>query len=150
MEQLAPFKIIGISIESTNENGQAAHDLGELWQKFYVENILGKIPNAVGNEVYSIYTDYETDYTGKYTAIIGLKVSSIEDIPDGMVGREFKGGTYTKFVAKGPMPDAIVDTWKEIWEKDNLLSRKYTADFEFYGAQSQNGENSEVDIYIAT
>lgn len=150
MEQKPPFKIIGVSVESTNENGQAAHDLGELWQKFYVENIPGKIPNAVGQEVYSIYTDYETDCTGKYTSIIGLQVSSLEDIPDGLIGREFAGGTYTKFVAKGPMPDAVVDTWKEIWEKDNLLGRKYTADFEVYGAQSQIGENSEVDIYIAT
>ena len=150
MEQLNPFKIIGIYVESTNENGQAAHDLGELWQKFYVENIPGKIPDAIGDEVYSIYTDYETDYTGKYTAIIGLQVSSLEDIPEGLIGREFKGGTYTKFVAKGSMPNAVVDTWKEIWGKDNLLGRKYTADFEVYGAQSQNGENSEVDIYIAT
>jgi hypothetical protein len=30
MEQKPPFKIIGISVESTNENGQAAHNLGEL------------------------------------------------------------------------------------------------------------------------
>jgi len=150
MKQIPPFKIIGISVESTNENGQAAQDLGELWGRFYSENIPGEIPNVIGDEVYSMYTDYETDYTRKYTAIIGLKVSSLEDIPDGMVGREFGGGTYTKFVAKGTMPNAIVDTWKEIWSKDNLLGRKYTADFEVYGAQSQNGENSEVDIYIAT
>jgi predicted transcriptional regulator YdeE len=48
------------------------------------------------------------------------------------------------------MPNAIVDSWKEVWEKDNFLGPKYMANFKVYGAQSQNGENSEVDIYIAT
>lgn len=48
------------------------------------------------------------------------------------------------------MPNAVMETWKEIWTKDNELNRKYTADFEVYGEKSQNGENSEVDIYIAT
>ncbi len=29
------------------------------------------------------------------------------------------------------------------------LTRKYMADFEVYGEKSQNGEHSEVEIYIA-
>jgi len=48
------------------------------------------------------------------------------------------------------MPKAIVEAWIDIWEKDKELSRKYTYDFEVYGEKSQNGENSEVEIYIAT
>jgi predicted transcriptional regulator YdeE len=42
-----------------------------------------------------------------------------------------------------------METWKEIWDKDKELNRKYTADFEVCGEKSQNGENSEVEIYIA-
>ena len=48
------------------------------------------------------------------------------------------------------MPNAVVNTWLEIWHKDKELKRKYSYDFEVYGAKSQNGENSEVEIYIAT
>lgn len=150
MEQIENFKIIGIETETTNENGKSAEDLGKLWEQFYGENVPSKIPNKAGNEVYSIYTDYETDYKGKYTSIIGLKVSSLDQIPDGLIGREFNGGEYRRFVAKGQMPNAVMETWKEIWTKDNELNRKYTADFEVYGQKSQNGENSEVEIYIAT
>ena len=47
------------------------------------------------------------------------------------------------------MPNAVVKTWKEIWSKDKELNRKYTADLEIYGKNSQNGKNSEVSIYIA-
>ncbi len=54
--------------------------------------------------------NYESDYKGKYTAIIGLKVSSLKQIPDRLIGREFSGGKYQKFVAKGHMPNAVMGT----------------------------------------
>lgn len=149
MKQIDSFKIIGIATETTNENGKAAEDLGKLWTQFYSENLPSKIANKVSDEVYSIYTDYESDYKGKYTALIGLKVNSLNQVPNGLTGREFKGGKHHKFIAKGQMPNAVVATWQEIWKKDKELNRKYTADFEVYGPNSQNGENSEVEIYIA-
>ncbi|WP_281541019.1 GyrI-like domain-containing protein [Maribacter aestuarii] len=151
MEQhVADFKIIGISIESTNEGGKSVEDMGKLWGKFYSDGISDKIANKESDLVYSIFTDYESDYTGKYTAIIGHKVESLEEIPDGLVGRQFKGGKYVKFVAKGEMPNAVVDLWKKVWKEDKELKRRYTADFEVYGAKSQNGAESEVDVFIAT
>lgn len=150
IEQLEKFKIIGIETETTNENGKSSTDLGRLWEKFYTENVPSKIPNKENDEIYSIYTDYESDFRGKYTSIIGLKVNSLDQIPDGLIGREFNGGKYQKFIAKGQMPNAVMESWKEIWTKDKELNRKYTADFEIYGKKSQNGKNSEVEIYIAT
>jgi predicted transcriptional regulator YdeE len=143
------FKIIGISTETTNQNGKAAVDLGQLWGKFFAENIPNQIENKISTEIYSIYTDYESDFTGKYTTVIGLKVNSLDNVPEGLVGREFAGESFIKFVAKGEMPKAAVETWQEIWSSDQSLNRKYTYDFEVYGEKSQNGLNSEVEIYIA-
>ena len=150
MKQIDSFKIIGIATETTNENGKAAADLSKLWTQFYSEDVPSKITNKESEEVYSIYTDYESDYTGKYTAVIGMKVNSLTEIPNGLIVREFKGGKYHKFSAKGQMLNAVVETCQEIWKKDKELIRKYTADFEVYGENSQRGENSEVEIYIAT
>ena len=150
MENIDSFKIIGIATETTNENGKSAEDLGKLWEQFYAENIPGKISNKISEDIYSIYTDYESDYTGKYTCLIGMKVRALNQIPNGLTGREFKNGKYQKFVAKGQMPHAVLASWKEIWANDKELNRKYTADFEVYGEKSQDGENSEVEIYLAT
>ncbi len=147
MQEIPSFKIIGIEVKTTNEKG--AKDIGALWGKFYGENIAGKIPNKESEEIYAIYTDYESDYTGKYTTVIGQKVTTLKSIPEGCIGREFQGGSHKKFMAKGAMPDAVVQAWKEIWDKDKILNRKYTSDFEVYGDKSQNGDNSEVAIYIA-
>jgi len=149
MEQVKSFKIIGIAIETTNENWKSAEDIGALWAKFINENIASKIPNKESEEIYAIYTDYESNFKGKYTTIIGQKVNSLKTIPAACVGREFQGAKYAKFLAKGVMPNAIVDIWKDIWDRDKDLRREYSADFEVYGEKSQNGKNSEVEIYIA-
>ena len=150
MINITSFKIIGIQIRTTNKNEQASKDLGKLWEQFYTQDILSQIPNKECDEIYSIYTDYESDYKGKYTSIIGLKVNSLDQIPEGLVGREFKAGKYHKFIAKGQMPHAVIKMWQEIWQKDKKLNRKYTVDFEVYGQESNNIENPEVAIYIAT
>lgn len=143
------FNIIGISMVTTNKNGQSIKDIGTLWQRFEKEQIAVKIPNIISGEVYSLFTDYESDFSGKYLTIIGFKVSDLNRIPDGMIGRTFKGGSYKKFTAKGEMPQAIAKTWQTVWSEDKNLKRKYTVDFEVYGPKSQKGADSEVDIYIA-
>ena len=144
------LKIIGIAIRTINRAGRSAQDIGKLWEQFYSENLLEKIPNKLSNDVYSIYTDYKSDYTDEYTAIIGVQVSSLDTIPSGLIGRHFPTETFEVFTARGPMPQAVMDAWLNIWQRDHELGRKYTYDFELYGERSQNGANSEVPIYLAT
>lgn len=142
------FKIIGISVQTTNQNNHAATDLGQLWGRFYQEEISKQIPNRESDDVYAIYTDYESDYTGSYTTIIGHRVTSLDEIPDGLTGREIKNEKLLRYIAKGEIPNAVVETWKEIWANDIALYRTYHADFEVYGEKSQQGEDSEVEVYI--
>ena len=142
------FTVVGISVRTTNENGQSAKDIGELWNRFMTEGILDKIPNKADGTIYSIYTDYESDHTKPYTTIMGCKVDKLGTIPDGMVVKTFKGGNYTKFVSKGDLTKgAVYETWLKIWNTD--LDRAYTADIEVYGEKAQNPTDAEVEIFIA-
>lgn len=142
------FKVIGIKARTTNEEGKAAAAIGALWNRFMSEGIPAKIPNRLDSSFLSIYTNYEKDHTKPYDAILGCRVSSLEDIPEGMVGQEFGLSAYTKFTAKGDLSKgAVYQSWKEIWEQN--LDRTYTADFEVYGEKAQNPANAEVDIFIA-
>jgi predicted transcriptional regulator YdeE len=150
MTPINEFKIIGIAVRTTNKDNQSANDIGKLWGQFYADKLMEKIPSKLNDDVYSIYTDYKSDFTDEYTTIIGLRVSSLEIVPKGFVGRKFPSGTFKKFIAKGPMPQAVIDTWMEIWKRDKELKRKYSYDFEVHGAKSQNGKDSEVEIYVAT
>ena len=147
-QQLESFNIIGIAVRTTNENGQAGQDIQALWAKFMSENILTKIPNITSSTIYSVYTDYELDYTKPYTTILGCKVENLDEIPAGMVGKHIEGGEYQKFEAIGNLiHGAVYNEWEKIWGMD--LNRAYTADFEVYDEKSQNPEDAIVDIFIA-
>ena len=146
--KIEPFKVIGIAVRTTNENGQSAQDIGQLWSKFMSEGISNQIPNKIDDTIFSIYTNYESDHTKPYDTILGCKVSSLENVPEGMVGQSFDGGTYGKFVSKGDLTKGVVfGTWSEIWKKD--LDRVFTADFELYGEKAQNPTKAEVEVLVA-
>ncbi len=142
------FNVIGISTRTTNDNGKSAKDIEALWSKFWSEEIQKQIPNAISEEIYAVYTDYETDFTGPYTTIIGLPVHTLENIPDGMIGLTIETATYQKFVSKGKMPEAVFNTWLEIWQNTNL-NRAYKADFTVHGKKYYDGDQAEVETFIS-
>lgn len=147
-QTIQKFCVLGISVRTTNENGQAGQDIPALWNKFMTEGIAEQIPNKIDNSVYCIYTDYEKDHTKPYTTILGCKVENLDTIPNGMTGKAFEEATYTKHIAKGNILQGMVfNEWTKIWNSN--LDRTFTADFEVYGEKAQNPENAEVDIFIA-
>lgn len=149
-QSIQKFHIIGISVRTINENGQSAKDIEALWVKFWGEGISKQIPNKISEDIYAVYTDYETDFTGHYTTIIGLPVSSLDDIPKGFVGITIETGDYQKFVSKGKMPEAVFNTWLEIWRNGELnLKRAYKADFTIHGQKYYDGEKAEVETFIS-
>ncbi|RZL33495.1 MAG: AraC family transcriptional regulator, partial [Pedobacter sp.] len=98
-QTIKKFHVIGISTRTTNQNGKAAKDIETLWGRFWNEEIQKQIPNKVNDEIYAVYTDYESDFTGYYTTIIALPVSSLENIPQGFIGITIETSFYQKFIS---------------------------------------------------
>ncbi|MBB2950736.1 GyrI-like domain-containing protein [Sphingobacterium sp. JUb56] len=143
-----PFKLIGISIRTTNENNLAATDITDLWNRFIKENVLEAIPNKIDDTIYSVYTNYVSDHTEPYTAVLGCKVKNLSTIPEGMIGKSIEGGKYLKLTAKGNlMMGLIVNKWQEIWNLD--LDRAFTTDFEIFGEKALDPTDAEIDFFIA-
>lgn len=146
--QVEAFNIVGLSIRTTNENGQSAKDIPELWNTFLAEKIGDKVPNKLSTNIYCVYTDYEKDYTKPYTTLLGYRVENLGSIPVGLTGKSFSGGDYKIYKVKGKLADGIVyNEWTKIWNSD--LSRAYTADFEVWGEKAQNPDDAEIEIFIA-
>lgn len=144
------FHIIGISTRTINADGQSAIDIEALWVKFWANEIQKQIPNTLNDDIYAVYTDYQSDYTEAYTTIIGMAVSSLLVIPQGFVGLEIETCRYQKILSKGKMPEAIGNTWLEIWADGQLnTKRAYKADFTVHGKKYYDGNNAEVETYLS-
>lgn len=141
-----PCNITGIAVRTCNKEQQAAGDIARLWEQFWNEGILNKIPDKVNIDIYCVYTEYEGDFTQPYTTLIGCETRSPEQIPEGMKGITIQGGEYIKLTARGKLSDGIViQKWSEIWQSD--LPRTYMTDFEIYKAGS-NPDKAEIDIFV--
>jgi predicted transcriptional regulator YdeE len=147
-QTIQKFYVIGISIRTTNQNGQSSRDLETLWGRFWSENIREQIPGKVSDDIYAVYTDYETDHTGPYTAIIGLPVTTLDNIPEGLSGITIDMAKYQTFVSKGKMPEAVVNTWVDIWQ-NKTLARTYKSDFTVHGKKYHDGDQAEAETYIS-
>jgi len=143
-QELESFNIIGIAVRTTNANGQSGIDIPALWDRFISEGIADQIPDKVDRTVYSVYTEYEGDFTKPYTTVLGCNVNSLDIIPEGMKGIVIEKGTYIKRTAD---LDKVYEEWTKIWNAD--IPRVYTTDFEVYGDKAQNPEGPKVDIFIA-
>ena len=142
------FHIIGISVRTSNENGQAAKDIPALWNRFFTEGISSQIKNKLSEDIYCLYTTYEKDHTKPYTTVLGYKVKDLNAVPEGLTGATVPGKTFEVFTATGKLSEgAVFKEWTKIW--NTSLNRAYSGDFEVYGSKSQNPEQAEVDIYIA-
>jgi|GEM_PF-5647179 predicted transcriptional regulator YdeE len=87
------------------------------------------------------------DHTKSYSCIIGCEVSSLERIPDGLVGKSIPASKYAVYSSQGSFPEGLVAVWQTIWNSE--LPRSYTVDFELYEPQFHPLENPEVQVYIA-
>lgn len=147
MIQKSSFIILGISIRTTNQNEQSSVDIPALWNRFFSEGILAKIPNKVNTNLYCVYTDYEKDHTEPYTTLLGCEVEDLNEIPEGLTGKTFHGAKYEIFTAKGNLTEgAVYKEWMKIWSAD--IPRTFIADFEVYDERSHDPANAEVEIFI--
>jgi predicted transcriptional regulator YdeE len=142
------FKVIGIFVDTTNENLKVIQDLTTLWAKFQTENIFAQIPDKLSQDVYEVFTDYQGNYQKPYRTIIGCKVADSAQAPAGMIEHTIPEQTYRVYPVKGKVPDAIGQAWFSIWQDDDNLNRAYIVDFNLYGPKSADMNNAELEIFV--
>ena len=137
--------IAGIAVRTTNQNERSQTDIGSLWTKFMTENIATQIESRVSDDIYCVYTDYENDHTGWYTAVLGCQITE-PDESGGMFTALIPKGSYRVYKPEGKFPDCVADTWRQIW--CDCPARSYIADYDLYKAGAECFEKTKTEIYV--
>ena len=139
--------IVGLSVRTTNAPGKAEMDIPKLWERFYQEGIPSQIPHTIGDEIIALYTDYAGDHTQPYTVIIGMEVSNLDNLPDGLVGKEVPAATYVTYDVDGPFPQSLIEAWQKVWEGP-IDQRTFVADMEIYPKDFDPVSNPKHQLLI--
>lgn len=150
------MRIIGIEVRTRNQdeqNRQMAKIPG-LWERFARENVASRIPHkAAPGYLLELYTEYESNEHGAYTAFLGFEVTSLEEAPEGMIAKIIPASTYAVFTTeRGMLGQVVQDAWREIWSMNEMQlggKRSFTADFEVFHEGSQNPQDAKLDIYVS-
>ena len=145
--ELPGFHAAGITVRTINQDGQSRKDMIALWTRFMGDNILQQIKGRVNDDIYCFYTDYESDHTGYYTALLGCKVNANANIGEGFSGISIPAGKYQVYALGGKFPENVRLAWQEIWESE--ANRAYTFDFDLYTANAKSFDETGVKIYLA-
>ena len=143
--EVSSFSVTGLVVRTTNneEIDPSTAKIGKLWEEFY-KNSSSHLNNS--SKVYGLYTNYESDATGKFDVVACSDTLSKEQL-ENSVEFQISTGKYLKFSGSGSMPQTVISLWSRVWEYFNSSNcphvRVYTTDFEFY--KSEN----EVEISIA-
>jgi predicted transcriptional regulator YdeE len=139
--------VVGIAVRTTNadEMDPARAALPTLWQRAGAPGAFAHVPGRVDENLYAVLTDYESDHNGAYTQILGIAVRTVPRLPEGMVAVRVPAGQSLRVQARGPMPQAIVDAWQQVWkhtESGGVPARVFTTDLEVH-------HPGGADLYIA-
>ncbi|MFI7637642.1 GyrI-like domain-containing protein [Nonomuraea sp. NPDC049400] len=143
----AELIVVGFAVRTTNadEMDPARAKLPALWQRAGAPGAFAHVPGRVDENLYAVLTDYESDHNGAYTQIVGTGVRTVPRLPEGMVAVRVPAGRSLKLEARGPMPQALLDAWQQVWkhtESGGTPSRAFTTDLEVHHPEG-------VDLYIA-
>ena len=155
-ETLLPMTLAGLSSRTDNvaEQNPVKAKIGPAIQRYFQDNIPQKLENRVAPGVtYSVFTDYESDFTGAYTHLFGEAVKGSKSQAEGLTVHHIPQQTCAVFdVGPGPMPDIIIQAWQQIWamEKEGRFpgQRSYIADFGRHDAAAADPQNARFKIYI--
>ena len=124
--------VLGIHARASNA---APQKIGDLWRRFQALGNAGAIGNRHSDEVFSVYCEYDGDYTGEYTVVIGCAVDADAAVPEGMKKIEIQAGRFAVIEPIGELPMSIWETWAQIW--NSQLDRLYHADYDKYGSDGK-------------
>jgi len=140
--ELQSVKVKGLKVRTINadEMNQDTQKIAPLWGRFFDEVMPTLSEDA---RVYGVYHHYESDANGAFDVTVGADVL---EVTEEMKEVTLEEGRYLMFPVKGELPQAIIDTWQQVWAyfKDPSIDerRAYETDFEKYISED------EVEIYI--
>jgi predicted transcriptional regulator YdeE len=133
--------VLGRRARTSNalERDPATARIGRLWAE---APALAGVHGA--DRLRAVYFDYEGDHEAPYTIVVGVEVPEPVEPDDGLTLVTAPAADCLVFPARGPLPEAVVDAWREVWEAfpAGTAGRAYSHDVEVYGPEG-------ADLYIA-
>ena len=149
-----PKFLVGLEVRTKNSDEFSTNGkIPKLWEVFYNEKISEKINNKTSENIYGIYSNYESDHTGEYDYFIGFEVENVNEYRDSSLKiKEIEQGRYSVITTeKGQVQQVIGITWEKIWKMSPSElggKRSYKTDYEIYTKEASDPSGGIFKIHL--
>lgn len=157
IETKPAFHVAGYEMKTTSKEGKNQKDIPLFWDRYLQQNFSEKIQNRTyTNECVELgmCTDFHLE-TGDFTYIIGMEVTSFENLSSELAQRTFPEATYAVFTTpKVPHKDmvaSIQQTWHTIfteWFPHSGYEHAGVVEFERYDERCHEDKSELAQIEI--
>ena len=141
--------IVGLATRTTNtaESSPSTAKIPLLWGRFTNEHWSERLEEigAFGPTI-AVYSAYESDVSGSYQLLVGRQMRDSRPVSPPLQIVAAAQGAYLAFRCSGPLPQAVIDGWRDVWAyfaRGDAPARAYTFDFEVYP------DRGSVEIWVA-
>jgi predicted transcriptional regulator YdeE len=140
--------IVGIAVRTSLSD--AAKDIPATWERFFREGVLETLPRDPADAcLYAVYTDYQSDFAGPYTMVLGVAVPEDAKVPVGCRRVTVPSGPYATFALEGDPSRIVWSAWQHVngaWPE--RARRRYVADFERYPLETAGRAQVSLTISV--
>jgi len=143
---------LDFSIRTTNEKEAGGNgEIPQLWQRVMQQGLLENVPHRADNNLTVVYSDYASDSNGEYTYLLGVRVTAVDKVPEGMTTVTVPAGKYAVVPSDtGPLPEILPKVWMRISKMPASElggQRAFKDDFEVF-PEGFDWQNAQVDVHI--
>ncbi|MER2565210.1 MAG: effector binding domain-containing protein [Myxococcaceae bacterium] len=144
------FHLAGYATRITPE--KAAEQLAQAWHHLMTHPLSISPPEA-DPHLYAAYTQYDSDFRGPYTFVLGVRAAPSTRIA-GLELVSVPRGPFESFTAEGVPQQTLWKTWSEVWQRwpAGAEGRRYAVDFERYTpaalAALAKHQPTRVDVFV--
>jgi predicted transcriptional regulator YdeE len=146
------FTVVGLWVRTNNQKERGGSgEIPQMWQRAMQAGSLENIPHRSDNNLTVVYTNYASDQNGDYTYVLGVRVSSVDKVPEGMMTVNVPAGKYAVVDSEqGPLPEVMPKVWQRIYAMSPSEmggQRAFKADYEVY-PEGFDWQNAQIPVSI--
>lgn len=146
------FTVVGVWVRTNNQTEAGGNgEIPKIWQRALQDGSLENIPHRTDNNLTVVYTNYTSDQNGDYTYVLGVRVASVDKVPDGMMTVSVPAGKYAVVESEqGSLPEVLPKVWQRIYAmpaSEMGGQRAFKADYEVY-PEGFDWQNAQIPVYI--
>ncbi|MGY3187734.1 AraC family transcriptional regulator [Lysinibacillus sp. TE18511] len=147
------FQVVGVKRTFNCQNGENMRGIPQFWDEINSEGMDNRLFTLNNGEIKGVLGVCVPNAGEEKNGLIDYWIATdhIGDVPENLLAMEVPASKWVVFEVHGPMPDAMQNTWKQIyseWFPSNPYEPTGTAELEVYSDEDPFSPDLYSEIWI--